>query len=76
MLDRIPDSAAGLALVLAIAKPALSRQGLNVLEGKRDIALQPGQIEILIAGRDDEGRVDICRDQLQLPVRARRAAFD
>jgi hypothetical protein len=36
MLERIPDSAAGLALVLAIAKPALSRQGLNVLEGIGD----------------------------------------
>ena len=36
VLDRIPHSAAGLALVLAIAKPALSRQGLNVLEGIRN----------------------------------------
>jgi hypothetical protein len=33
VLDRIPHSTAGLAFVLAIAKPALSRQGLNVLEG-------------------------------------------
>jgi hypothetical protein len=46
------------------------------LEGERDVALQPRHVEILVAGGDDEDRVDVRRDQLHLAARARRAALD
>ena len=63
----------------SVTRSALVRTITGVdlrLEGKRDIALQPRQVEIRIAGRDDEDGVDIRGDQLHLAVRARRTALD
>ena len=44
--------------------------------GQCEVALEPRQVEILVAGRNDEQRIDIGRDQLQPAVAACRAALE
>ena len=46
------------------------------LARQRQIALQPRGVEILVARRDDEQRVDIGRDELQLAAGSRGAALE
>lgn len=45
-------------------------------ESEHDVALQPRDVEIRVAGGDDEDRVDVRRDQLHLAARPRCAALD
>ena len=42
--------------------------------GKRNVAVQPGRVELGIAGRDDGETVEIGRDQLPVDTLSRRAA--
>lgn len=46
------------------------------LEREHDVALQPRDVEVLVAGRDDEGGVDIRSNQLPPPLGAGCAALD
>jgi len=51
--------------------------GMNPYVARQDqITLQPGNAEILIAGGDDEQRIDIGSDQLRFLVTTRRAPFE
>ncbi len=40
------------------------------------VALQPGNVKILIAGRDDEKRIDVRGNELQSPAAPQRAPLE